>query len=149
MIEIKDCFLKYCYIPHQFNLTAAVRTDRFDMAFTWLLKLKLSLLQKQNYDADTHEWPQWLLRLTNVSHLLLTVASSTNFIIYFAKHGRLQLSCRQCCQENDNYGQYSAYEMYSFKVKYFTFSSYFFKFNTTSNCSAINENWYVALCKTG
>ena len=33
-------------------------------------------------------FPDWVLRFTNVSHLLVTFASSANFYIYFAKYGR-------------------------------------------------------------
>jgi hypothetical protein len=33
-------------------------------------------------------FPDWVHRFTNVSHLLITFASSANFYIYFAKYGR-------------------------------------------------------------
>lgn len=51
-------------------------------------------------------WPTWLERVMCISHFLLTVASSTNFIIYFAKHGRLSQGFLYCCGEKRN--QYGA-----------------------------------------
>ena len=60
----------------------------------------------QNYDSDA-DWPTWIHRTINISHFLLTVASSTNFFIYFAKHGRLcdWLDCCCCSTNRHQYEQ--------------------------------------------
>ena len=80
----------------------------------------------QNFNADTVGWPIWLSRITNVSHFLLTVASSTNFIIYFAKHGRLQSkwfdSYCCCCNkeiQKETVGDHVSFPENSCEVKLF------------------------------
>ena len=54
--------------------------------------LPLSNLYGLTFQGNTKQrhlsFPDWVLRFTNVSHLLVTFASSANFYIYFAKYGR-------------------------------------------------------------
>ena len=48
----------------------------------------MSLIFQGNSKQRHLSFPDWVLRFTNVSHLLVTFASSANFYIYFAKYGR-------------------------------------------------------------
>ena len=52
-------------------------------------------LSLQDYDSvsssEVPPWPSWISRVTNLSHFLLTLACSSNFYIYFAKHGKTVL----------------------------------------------------------
>ena len=48
------------------------------------------VLPSQTYSnsAPSSPWPVWISRVTSVSHLLLALACSTNFFVYYAKHGQ-------------------------------------------------------------
>ena len=60
----------------------------------------LHLFQDEN---ERLSFPPWVLAFTNLSHLLVTFASSANFYIYFAKYGGksvLQLKRNSRCKSN-------------------------------------------------
>ena len=54
----------------------------------------------QDYQTKSVDWPIWISRVTNVSHFLLCFACSTNFFIYYAKHG--QVFKRKCRKTTPN-----------------------------------------------
>ena len=60
--------------------------------YLYIVYLPLSNLYGLTFQGNTKQrhlsFPDWVLRFTNVSHLLVTFASSANFYIYFAKYGR-------------------------------------------------------------
>lgn len=51
--------------------------------YCWFLRFTF-----QDYHPTTIPWPDWVSKLANVSHFLLTFACSANFYIYFAKHSQ-------------------------------------------------------------
>ena len=60
--------------------------------YLYIVYLPLSNLYGLTFQGNSKQrhlsFPDWVLRFTNVSHLLVTFASSANFYIYFAKYGR-------------------------------------------------------------
>lgn len=64
------------YIVFMFVICHSVRLipNTFEMIFT----------DHENQDLP---WPTWVARVTNVSHVLLTLVTSFNFFIYYFKHG--------------------------------------------------------------
>lgn len=66
------------YIVFVFLFCHSVRIipNTYEMVFTYIQDDKSPLI-----------FPQWVRRCTNLSHLLVTLASSVNFYIYYAKYG--------------------------------------------------------------
>eukprot|EP00095_Tigriopus_kingsejongensis_P005175 maker-scaffold237_size242172-snap-gene-1.31 protein:Tk05175 transcript:maker-scaffold237_size242172-snap-gene-1.31-mRNA-1 annotation:"fmrfamide receptor" len=72
------------YIVFMFVICHSVRLipNTYEMAYTY----------SQDYDNELLPWPLWVARVTNVSHVLLTLVCSSNFFIYYFKHGNI---CRK------------------------------------------------------
>jgi hypothetical protein len=56
--------------------------NAYEMAYTY----------SQDYEKEQLPWPSWVAKVTNVSHVLLTLVTSSNFFIYYLKHGN------PCCR---------------------------------------------------
>ena len=53
------------------------------------------LSPQKTYSNLDSPWPVWISGVTNVSHLLLALACSTNFFVYYAKHGQKRSAAAQ------------------------------------------------------
>jgi len=70
------------YIVYMFVCCHSVRLIPTVYELDWTYRQKKS-------DTDVMPWPTWVACVTNVSHFLLTLVCSSNFFIYYFKHGAI------------------------------------------------------------
>ena len=54
---------------------------------------ELVQISDPDFEEDCFIWPAWIERVSNISHLLITLNASVNFYIYYAKHMKSVSKC--------------------------------------------------------